>query len=37
LLSAFATEALVGDFGRTPAEAGHVAALALEHAIAAAR
>jgi AcrR family transcriptional regulator len=37
LLSAFATEALVGDFGRTPAEAGHVAARALEHAIAAAR
>lgn len=37
LLSAFATEALIGDFGRTPAEAGHVAARALEHAIAAAR
>lgn len=37
LLSAYATEALVGDFGRTPAEAGHVAARALEHAIAAAR
>jgi AcrR family transcriptional regulator len=36
LLSAFATEALVGDFGRTPAQAGHVAARALEHAIAAA-
>jgi AcrR family transcriptional regulator len=36
LLSAFATEALVGDFDRTPAEAGHVAARALEHALAAA-
>jgi AcrR family transcriptional regulator len=36
LLSAFATEALVGDFGRSPAEAGHVAARALEHALAAA-
>jgi AcrR family transcriptional regulator len=37
LLSAYATEALVGDFGRSPAEAGHVAAEALERAIAAAR
>lgn len=37
LLSAYATEALVGDFGRTPSEAGHVAARAVEHAIAAAR
>ncbi|MDP1818988.1 MAG: helix-turn-helix domain-containing protein [Acidimicrobiales bacterium] len=34
LLSAFATEALVGDFGRTPAEAGEVAARALQHSIA---
>ncbi len=36
LLSAFATEALVGDFSRTPAHAGHVAARALEHALTAA-
>lgn len=33
LLSAFATESLVGDFGRTPEQVGHSAAKALAHAV----
>lgn len=33
LLSAFATESLVGDFGRTPEQVGHSTAKALGHAV----
>ena len=33
LLSAFATESLVGDFGRTPEQVGHSTARALGHAV----